>query len=274
MLPALSVIIPSRDNKREKNFSLHHTLRAIYAQIGVDIEVVVVDDCGTDDTISTVLTNFDKVRVVRSDDALSNVGRLRNLGAATATGDVLVFVDDDTILCQHSSLRRLQELATNFDFGCGAHRLWTSVYWYRFLQAQQSASSMLQTVSDIAILPKGINRENGFRDLNEFSFIGNFGFIRRKTFEAVGGFDEHFPGWGFEDVDLMMRLCLAPTTHVLLRDFGLKVIHLTHSANIRSDYLRNAERFSQLEQARGYYFHANHFFGVYEADGYSLLTPV
>jgi GT2 family glycosyltransferase len=160
------------------------------------------------------------------------------------------------------------------DFCCGASRLWSSLNWWKHVTDAQSTTSIARTLRDISLLPKGINRINGFRDLNEFTFIGSFGCLKSDTFAAVGGFDEGFPGWGYEDTDLMMKLCLRDFKYALLAESGISVVHLTHPVNMVGDFKRNFQRFHDLEQTRGFLFHVNHFFGVYEGDGYSVLTKL
>jgi len=137
----------------------------------------------------------------------------------------------------------------------------------------QPFSATLSTLRGISILPTGINPINGFRDLAEFTFIGNYGIIRRNAFNIVGGFDVGYEGWGMEDTDLMMRLCAAGMSYSLLCHDDVHVFHLGHGSNTRL-LAKNLERFNDLERKLGRWFHVNHFFGVYEADGYGLFSAI
>jgi glycosyltransferase involved in cell wall biosynthesis len=86
----LSIIIPAYN---EENY-LPATLDAINAVKPKDVEVIVVDNASTDSTrhiaearSATVITETDH-----------NIGKVRNTGAESATGDVLVFIDADSIV--------------------------------------------------------------------------------------------------------------------------------------------------------------------------------
>ncbi len=84
----LSLIIPACNEEAY----LGATLEA--ARQAGDVEVVVVDNASTDRT-AAVATSF-RAKVVR--ESQRSIARARNAGAANATGDVLVFLDADTIV--------------------------------------------------------------------------------------------------------------------------------------------------------------------------------
>jgi GT2 family glycosyltransferase len=272
--PSISVIIPTQNSRNEKSFALFYVLKALLAQDALPMEVIVVNDHGTDESIPVIQAAFPEVVVINSPSSKGNVSAARNHGAKVARGNLLLFLDDDTILPEPDTLAKLAAVATHYDFCCGADRWWTSVYWYKNVRQEQSISSTINTLRSISVLPRGIDPKIGFRDLNEFTFIGNFGLIRRPVFEAIEGFDERFGGWGLEDTDLMMRLCLNDYRYALLNTLGISVLHLTHVRDSTKSYIRNAQLFNDLELERGFYFHVNHFFNVFEADGFSLFTKI
>lgn len=89
--PLVSVIVP--------NYNYAPTLRlclaALDAQTHRPLEVIVVDDGSTDDSVA-VAESFD-VRVLRT-PVNSGPSVARNIGAAAAGGEVLMFVDSDVAL--------------------------------------------------------------------------------------------------------------------------------------------------------------------------------
>lgn len=89
--PLVSVIVPNYNYAT----TLRLCLRALAAQTYRSIEVIVVDDCSTDDSV-TVAESFG-VRVLRT-PRNSGPSVARNLGAAAADGEVLMFVDSDVAL--------------------------------------------------------------------------------------------------------------------------------------------------------------------------------
>ena len=89
---AVSVIIPTYNGARR----IMRVLEALRAQTTPGFEVVVVIDGSTDDTAERVeeaRSWFERIRVIRQE----NAGRaaVRNRGAAEASEDLLVFLDDD-----------------------------------------------------------------------------------------------------------------------------------------------------------------------------------
>jgi glycosyltransferase involved in cell wall biosynthesis len=88
--PSLSLIIATWN----RGPRIARTLDSVRAQTRKPDEIVVVDDCSTDGTGDWVKENYPEVRVVRPEKNLRTSGA-RNFGAATARGEVLVFLDHD-----------------------------------------------------------------------------------------------------------------------------------------------------------------------------------
>jgi glycosyltransferase involved in cell wall biosynthesis len=90
-LPALSVVIPTRNRPRE----LERCLRALGAQdLDLPFEIIVVDD--SDSPALNATDHPAGLRLLRTSGGVGPA-RARNLGIAAALGDVVVFTDDDTI---------------------------------------------------------------------------------------------------------------------------------------------------------------------------------
>ncbi|GAA2207653.1 hypothetical protein GCM10009850_031110 [Nonomuraea monospora] len=84
----VSVIVPNYNYAA----SLELCLRALLAQTYQPIELIVVDDGSTDD--SAEVARRLGVRVIRTEENLGTAAA-RNLGAAHASGEILMFVDSD-----------------------------------------------------------------------------------------------------------------------------------------------------------------------------------
>lgn len=274
MDPEISIILTSHNNVVEKNNSLNYVLKSLRNQTGTQPEVVLVDNNCTDTTIDSAIKAYPAIKVIDGEYCGKNIGALRNLGAKHTNGRILLFLDDDTILVDPRCVQRMLEYISDYDFLCGAKRYWSSPYWFKHVNIKQSTTSFLHTLKDISFLPRGINKNIGFRDLNEFTFIGNFGVLRKDVFLETGGFNENFSGWGLEDTEYMMRLAWKNYKYRILFNDDISVIHLTHPSNDKDDYLENLKLFFEIERKFGYSFHVNHFFGIYEADGSSIFSEI
>ncbi|RKT54188.1 glycosyltransferase family 2 protein [Saccharothrix australiensis] len=97
-----SVVITTRDRRE----LLAESLASVLAQDWPELEVVVVDDAGSDDTPEWLGARADdRVRVVRLPER-GGFGVARNAGLALARGEFVLFLDDDDLLLPQA-LRRL-----------------------------------------------------------------------------------------------------------------------------------------------------------------------
>jgi glycosyltransferase involved in cell wall biosynthesis len=169
-----SVVIATRDRAA----LLEGALRSLATQVGTAaIEVIVVDNGSTDATRS-VAAAHDAVYVY---EAEPNRARARNAGVARATGEMLLFVDDDVVLPP---------------FFVAAH-------------ARAHAADTFPRVvtgpiinvpsTDERPVPTFANASNAF-------FCTCNASVPRNTFQSVGGFDESFDKYGWEDTELGARL--------------------------------------------------------------------
>ena len=89
--PRVSIVIPCFNAERY----IAATLRAVLAQSGAALEVIVVDDGSTDGSAALVEREFPQVRLIRRSNA--GVAAARNAGIAAATGEWVAFCDADDI---------------------------------------------------------------------------------------------------------------------------------------------------------------------------------
>jgi glycosyltransferase involved in cell wall biosynthesis len=159
----ISFVIPAYNEE----LLLGDTLRAIHAAakaVGEPYEVVVADDASTDCTAAIAKENG--ARVVRV--ANRQIAATRNAGARAAVGDMIIFVDADTLVNEavvHGAVKALRRGAAG---GGSAIRFDGAVPIY--------AS---------ALLPVLIGLFRVFRLAG-----GCFLFCTRTAFERAGGFNE------------------------------------------------------------------------------------
>ncbi|UCG85394.1 MAG: glycosyltransferase [Gemmatimonadota bacterium] len=89
----VSVVIPARNSQP----LIAGTVRAIFDQrvADVDVDVIVVDDGSTDETAAVARGAGARIVTIPADQTEGNPAAARNRGAAEATGDLVIFIDDD-----------------------------------------------------------------------------------------------------------------------------------------------------------------------------------
>lgn len=169
----LSVIVPAL----QEEASIAATLASVLEGLGQHDEVLLVDGGSTDRTAE--LARATGVRVIES---RRGRGRQMNAGAASATGDVLLFLHADSMLPPEYR-ERLGALLSD-----------EGVRWGRFDIDFDEGGLLLRL---IARLISG--RSRLFSSATGDQAI----FVRRRDFEEIGGYRE---AQLFEDVDLARRL--------------------------------------------------------------------
>jgi glycosyltransferase involved in cell wall biosynthesis len=121
----ISVIVPCRNCAN----TIEEAYRSVAAQSFNNIEVLLIDDGSTDDTLSVLRRIAAEDVRVRVFEEAKNLGvsATRNKGLAAATGDFLFFMDADDIL-QSACLQILSDAVQceDIDFVRGKHFWWLS----------------------------------------------------------------------------------------------------------------------------------------------------
>lgn len=173
MTPRLSIIVPTLDEAA----SIRDTLEALQPMRGRGVEVIVADGGGADGTPELAASLTDKVL-----SAPRGRARQMNAGAGAAEGDVLLFLHADTRLPEGADRLVLDGLATG-------GRLWG-----RFDVRITGRPWLLRVV---AYLMNRRSRWTGIATGDQALFV------RRETFEALGGFPDQPL---MEDIELSRRL--------------------------------------------------------------------
>jgi glycosyltransferase involved in cell wall biosynthesis len=92
-LVSLSVIVPAFNEQAYIGKTLDHINRSI-ADVGLDVQVIVVDNGSTDQTADVARASGASVFV----EPTRNVARARNTGARASNGETLLFIDADTLV--------------------------------------------------------------------------------------------------------------------------------------------------------------------------------
>lgn len=230
-------------------------LRGLAPQCGPGHVVVIADDGSRPENVRALRAGLPKftcpVRHVWHPDVGFTAARARNLGAAAAQADYLVFLDGDCVP-NPRYVKRHAQLAEAGHFVNGSRVLLSPELTARVEAGQMDLSQLdngawlrLRLARDVNKLTHLLHWPGApFRVQARFRWKGirscNFG-VAWRDFEAVNGFDETFAGWGHEDADLVLRL-----HHQGLRRkngfLGTEVYHLWHRENSRSGEAANRAR--------------------------------
>ena len=226
-----SVVIPAFRAARH----LPRCLAALAASTLPPGEVIVVDDGSTDGTRD--LARSAGARVVTTPGGPVGPAAARNLGAAQARGDVLIFVDAD-VAVHPETLGRLQAVLRE-------HPDVAAVFG-----SYDDTPDHAGFVSQYRNLLHHFVHQQGRREAS--TFWAGCGAIRRRVFVEAGGFDERYRRPSIEDIELGGRL-RAGGHRVWLRP-EIQAVHLkpwTLRQTVRSDIVDRAIPWTRLILAQG-----------------------
>jgi GT2 family glycosyltransferase len=199
----VSIVIPFRDRPE----LMRNCLRSLRTSTYRDYEVVLVDNGSTEARTLRLLARLrrsSRYRVIDSPGEF-NFARLCNTGAAAASGEHLLFLNNDTEVLARDWLERLLSIGADRTVGVvGATLLYPD-----------------RTIQHVGIFPRGDGRwVHPYRGLPH-DHPGDDGelriarcvpavtaaclLVRRSLFAELGGFDERFPV-AYNDVDLCLRV--------------------------------------------------------------------
>lgn len=192
--PLVTVCIVHHERPR----FLKEALNAIFAQSYPKIEIILVDDGSTSQDARRLIDDLEsnsekyrfKLKVVRSDNRY--LGAARNLAASHASGDFLVFHDDDNIAEKNQIETFVSAIvASNAD-------IVTCLNYNFFTHENFMRERMVDN------FPTGLNSiysffSNRFGDANAI--------FKKSCFQEIGGFTE-YRGVGWEDWEIFLRAAL------------------------------------------------------------------
>jgi hypothetical protein len=211
---SISVIIPTHNRPQQ----LPRTLAALYEQdlATEDYEIIVVDD-GSDPQVQLPSA---PVAIRQKLLRLEGVERsaARNAGAAAASGDVLVFIDDD-IIVNRNFLSGHWQAQTDWPGALvtGSIRLPPEELQRPFVRFRQHLED------------QGLPAQRGIQSCPNFCAAGNLS-ISREVFRKLGGFDAGLSS--SEDQDLALRHCARGGSVAYLPE--AEGIHHDRALDIRS----------------------------------------
>ena len=163
---SVSFVVPAH-NEQLVLANCLHAIRRAASELHCEHEIIVANDASTDATEEIANTLSDRVVNVE----LRNIGAVRNAGARAARGDLLIFVDADTIL-PTATLKAILKTVQSGTVGGGAK--------VRFDQHLDPVRHLLAYGFVVA-----------WQDVFRLA-AGCLVFVRREVFEKIGGFNEQY----------------------------------------------------------------------------------
>ncbi len=164
--PLISLVLLSWNRQAE----MMKTLSDLSQQTYPNFEVIVIDQGSTDGTPEEIERLFPSVKVIRLARNLGVPGG-RNVGAARAQGDILVFLDNDASLGKNGLAMTLEKFRNNPRLG---------ILGFKILDARTNEL-------DLRSWPYQKNRIiNADSEFLTYTYCGAGHAIRREVFEKVG----------------------------------------------------------------------------------------
>ncbi len=193
--PSASIVIPTHDRAATLDRVLAALEREL-GRVGAEVEVVVVDDGSTDATRDLLARWRRRLPLACLHQANAGPARARNRGVAVASGEVVLFLGDDTVpwpgwLATHLEEQRVHRGEALAVLGYTSFPAASETPFQRWInEFGAQFGYLLLTRSDS--LPFN------------FFYTSNVSLPRRVLLE-LGGFREDFPAAAWEDTELAYR---------------------------------------------------------------------
>jgi N-acetylglucosaminyl-diphospho-decaprenol L-rhamnosyltransferase len=227
----LSVIIVNFNVKFFLEQCLCSVRKAIEATGSTEIEVFVVDNHSTDETVNYLQPKFPWVRFIINSENLG-FSKASNQVLAGSNGKYILFLNPDTILAEDCFKKILAFMNSRPDAGACGVRMIDGRGSYLKESKRGFPSpwvSFCKSVGLTAVFPRSrLFSAYYLGNLNEQetnlvdTLSGAFMLVKRELLDAIGGFDEQFFMYG-EDIDLSYRIRLAGAYNYYLPE--ITIIH-------------------------------------------------
>ena len=224
--PRISVVVPACNSRLHLPRCLEALARSEYVQF----EVIVVDDCSTDDTAQVAVRYG--ARCFRTPQRMGPAGA-RNLGAQAAGGEILLFVDADVAVTPETLRLVAEDLVCDPELAAVFGSYDDKPAWTSFISQYKNLMHhyVHQTSSETAS-----------------TFWAGCGAMRKKVFEEFRGFDaETYFTPSIEDIALGLKL--TQSGRRIRLDKRIEVKHLkqwTVRNLLRADILYRAIPWTRL----------------------------
>src|SRR5437879_4873848 len=187
----VSVVIPAYNASP----TIDETLRSVRSQSHGELEIIVVDDGSTDDTVAVAQRHAardPRITILRQCNA--GVAAARNAGWQAARADFIAFIDADDLWTRYKIERQLHAMIA------GGTRTGLVYSWYAWIDAKSRVS-----VRSDPIFHAG--------EVLDYLFQGNFvgngssALVRREALVAANGFESGLRASGAQGCEDLLFYC-------------------------------------------------------------------
>ena len=201
----ISVIMPAYNAEK----TIEKSVRSILLQSYQAIELIVVNDASSDNTVKIIeqlIVEDPRIRLI-SLPINKGVGHARNEGIKASKGEIIAFQDADDISLKH---RIAAQLIPLYEKGM----LFSVCRFYRSRCSMDELDLIDQETTISLVKSRRVQKKSGTYDYRDRSEIGLVTTIyKRSAFEQYGLFDEHRYG---EDMEFLERILFYNTN----QEFG------------------------------------------------------
>jgi GT2 family glycosyltransferase len=194
-------------------------LAALADQSHTTLEIIAVDNASTDGSANWIATHYPAVRLIRNPHNLG-FGGACNAGMAQAKGDLLVLLNQDTIVRREWLAALVSVMEENAEIGiAGSKALYPD-------GTIQHAGGTIDVRGASAHLGYRQEDEGRFDRLADVEYVTGASLaLRRTLYQQIGGFDPGFSPAYLEDVDLCWRARAA----------GWRVVYVPQSVLVHNE---------------------------------------
>lgn len=194
-LPFVSIITVNYNGVRHLKGCIESLRNLNYPENKV--EIIMVDNCSTDESISFVKNNFPQVSVLKND--ANNYARANNLGIKNSKGEFIAFVNNDVQLDREWLSELIKVMHIDRRAGVAGGKL--------FFKDRKIQSAGHEEYPDYYWGDRGFKQKDTgqYERIEEVSSLCGAAILFRKDcLKEVGFFDEDFIMY-LEDVDMCLR---------------------------------------------------------------------
>ena len=196
----ISIVIPTYNASK----FMPHLLDSIFKQAIDDMEVLIVDDCSTDNTVE--IAGQYPTRIIKMDKN-GGPAKARNKGVEEAGGDIIFFLDSDVVVLD-GTVREVKEyFENNPSAKCVIGVCATEPLNRGFVPKYMAMFEYIHLL--------------GAPDKKVSVFAPRCGAIKKRLFQEAGGYDESYKGADVEDFELARRInkmdCIILNPKMLVR---------------------------------------------------------